>query len=110
MYFNVRSKSGYVFCPIAYCEFSHSDKSSNAGYGHFLVGQGREWWGLPFSCLLMHRRGGMASHRPYQAITCSFPKDLPQNEEKKGSLGGLVLGILDLVTALSQLILEVKRP
>lgn len=52
----------------------------------------------------------MASHTPYQAITCSLPQDLPQNGEKKGSLGGLVLGILDLVTALSQLILEVKRP
>lgn len=52
----------------------------------------------------------MASHRPHQAISCSLPQDLPQNGEKKGTLGGLVLGILDLVTALSQLILEVKRP
>lgn len=29
------------------------------------------------------RRGGMASHRSHQALTCSLLKDLPQNREKR---------------------------
>lgn len=48
----------------------------------------------------------MAGHGSHQALICSLSQDLPQNREKKGRL---VLGILDPVTALSQLILDVKR-
>lgn len=48
----------------------------------------------------------MASYRSRQALTCSLLQDLPQNGEKKRRLGELALGILDPVTALSQLILE----
>lgn len=48
----------------------------------------------------------MASYRSHQALTCSLLQDLPQNGEKERRLGELALGILDPVTALSQLILE----
>lgn len=48
----------------------------------------------------------MASFRSHQALTCSLLQDLPQNGEEKRRLGELALGILDQVTALSQLILE----
>lgn len=58
----------------------------------------------------MSRRGGMAPGQSGPYLSPYLQQDLPQNREKKGRLGVLVLGILDLVTALSQLILEVKRP
>lgn len=50
----------------------------------------------------------MASRRSHQAFTCSLLPDPPQNKERKGMLGELILGILDAVTALSPLILEAK--
>lgn len=74
----------------------------SGGDFHILTSQSHE----------MSRRGGMASHpsRSGRPLLVASPPAGPPTEQGEERLGVLVLGIPDLVTALSQLIPEVKRP